>query len=92
LHVNPRASKSLAIRANCIVDRLVLAGGRVRGLRLADGSTEETECITLCAGSIGSPAILIRSDIDPPRELQGSESSRSTICERVAEWLKSTTP
>jgi choline dehydrogenase len=65
-----RARKNLAIRANCMVDRLILDGGRVRGVRLADGNTEEAECVTLCAGSIGSPAILMRSGIGPRRELE----------------------
>jgi choline dehydrogenase len=70
-HINRvRSRKNLAIRANCLVDRLVLAGGRVQGVGLADGSTEEAECVTLCAGSIGSPAILMRSGIGPRRELE----------------------
>src|SRR6185295_19572805 len=64
-----RARKNLTIRANCMVDRLALDGGRVRGVRLADGSFEDAECVTLCAGSIGSPAILMRSGIGPRREL-----------------------
>ena len=65
-----RSHKNLAIRANCMVDRLVLDGARVRGVRLVDGSTEEAECVTLCAGSIGSPAILMRSGIGRRRELE----------------------
>jgi choline dehydrogenase len=70
-HINrARSRKNLAIRANCIVDRLVFDGARVRGVRLADGSTEEAACVTLCAGSIGSPAILMRSGIGPKRELE----------------------
>jgi choline dehydrogenase len=70
-HVSPaRSRKNFAIRANCMVDRLVLNGSRVRGVRLVDGSTEEAECITLCAGAIGSPAILMRSGIGPKRELE----------------------
>ena len=69
-HVVPaRGRRNLTIRGNCLVDRLVLDGDRVRGLRLADGSTEEADCITLCAGAIGSPAILMRSGIGPKRDL-----------------------
>jgi choline dehydrogenase-like flavoprotein len=64
-----RRRRNLTIHANCTVDRVVLDGGRVQGVRLADGSTEQAECITLCAGSIGSPAILMRSGIGPKREL-----------------------
>jgi choline dehydrogenase len=70
-HINrARSRKNLAIRANCRVDRLELDGGRVQGVGLADGSIEEAECITLCAGSIGSPAILMRSGIGPRLELE----------------------
>jgi len=65
-----RARENLAIRANCIIDRLVLDGPRVRGVRLTDGSIEEAECVTLCAGSIGSPAILMRSGIGPKHDLE----------------------
>lgn len=65
-----RAHKNLTIRASCMVDRLVLDGASVRGVRLADGRIEEAECVTLCAGSIGSPAILMRSGIGSRRELE----------------------
>jgi len=65
-----RARKNLSIRANCLVDKVVLDRGRVVGVELADKSIEEAECVTLCAGSIGSPAILMRSGIGPKRELE----------------------
>ncbi len=78
-HINgARSRKNLAIRANCVVDRLVLDGGHARGVRLTDGSTEEAECVTLCAGSIGSPAILMRSGIGPKLELE-AQGIKSTI-------------
>ena len=70
-HLNrARTRSNLVIRPNCLVDHLILDGGRVRGVRLADGSVEEAGCITLCAGSIGSPAILMRSGIGPLHELE----------------------
>ena len=70
-HINQtRSRKNLAVRANCMVDRLVLDGRRVRGVRLADGSTEQGECVTLCAGAVGSAAILLRSGIGPKRDLE----------------------
>jgi choline dehydrogenase len=70
-HINPaRGRKNLAIRPNCVVDQLLLDGARVRGVQLADGTTEEAEYVTLCAGSIGSPAILMRSGIGPKRDLE----------------------
>jgi choline dehydrogenase len=65
-----RARKNLTIRASCMVDRLVVDGASVRGVRLADGSLEEAEYVTLCAGSIGTPAILMRSGIGPRGELE----------------------
>jgi choline dehydrogenase-like flavoprotein len=64
-----RGRKNLTIRSHCLVDRLVLDGDRVRAVRLADGSMEEADCFTLSAGSIGSPAILMRSGIGPRHEL-----------------------
>lgn len=70
-HINPaRARKNLTIRANCLVDQVLLDQQRARGVRLADGRTEEAECVTLCAGSIGSPAILMRSGVGPKRALE----------------------
>jgi choline dehydrogenase-like flavoprotein len=70
-HINPaRARKNLTIQANCLVDQVLLNQRRACGVRLADGRTEEAECVTLCAGSIGSPAILMRSGIGPKRALE----------------------
>ncbi len=70
-HIGPaRTRRNLAIRAGCMADRVILEGSRARGVRLADGSIEEAACVTLCAGSIGSPAILMRSGIGPARELE----------------------
>jgi choline dehydrogenase len=70
-HLNPvRSRKSLTIRANCLADRVLLDRGRAIGVRLANGQMEEAERITLCAGSIGTPAILMRSGIGPARELE----------------------
>jgi len=70
-HINPaRARKNLDIRPNCVVDQLLLDGARVRGVRLANGGTEEAEYVTLCAGSIGSPGILMRSGVGPKPDLE----------------------
>lgn len=70
-HVNPaRTRRNLLIRPNCLVDRLVLRDRRVLGVRLADGSVEQAERVVLCAGSIGSAAILLRSGIGPRREIE----------------------
>jgi len=70
-HVNhARTRKNLTIRANCLVDRLLFEGDRVRGIQLVDGSVQEGSRVTLCAGSIGSPAILMRSGVGPAHELE----------------------
>jgi choline dehydrogenase len=70
-HLNPaRARKNLTIRANSLAVQVVLDRRRAIGVKLVDGRTEEAECITLCAGSIGTPAILMRSGIGPKRELE----------------------
>jgi len=36
---------------------------------LTDGAVEQAETVVLCAGSIGSPAILLRSGVGPARDL-----------------------
>ncbi len=70
-HINPaRARNNLTIRANSLVDQVLLDQRRAQGVKLADGSIEEADCVILCAGSIGSPAILMRSGIGPKRELE----------------------
>jgi choline dehydrogenase len=70
-HINPaRARNNLTIRPHAPVDRLVLDGPRVTRVRLVDGGTEQADCVTLAAGSIGSAAILMRSGIGPKRDLE----------------------
>lgn len=63
-----RARPNLTIRSNCLVNRLLLEDGRAIGVELADerrAETERGERVILCAGAIGSPAILLRSGIGP---------------------------
>jgi choline dehydrogenase len=67
-HVRGRAS--LTILANRLVDRLLFDGDHVSGVQLADGSIQEAETVVLCAGSIGTPAILLRSGIGPAHQLE----------------------
>ena len=65
-----RTRPNLAVRDGTLVDRLVVEGGRVVAVRLAE--PEETlpaERVILAAGSFGSPAILLRSGIGPAGEL-----------------------
>jgi choline dehydrogenase len=69
-HLQPAAGRdNLVVRAEAMVDRLVIDGRRVRAVRFADGSLAEGACVILCAGAIGSPAILLRSGIGPREAL-----------------------
>ena len=65
-----RHRANLTIRANCLADRLIIDGARVSGVKLADGSIEQADNVVLCAGSIGSPAILLRSGVGPAGEVE----------------------
>lgn len=63
-----RARKNLTILTGSRVRRLVLGGGRVRGLEAvrADGSADIfADQVILCAGALESPALLMRSGIGP---------------------------
>ncbi|MEM9853092.1 MAG: GMC oxidoreductase [Pseudomonadota bacterium] len=53
------------------IDRLTWRAGRVAGVRLVDGSQiDAAKGVVLCAGSLMSPAILMRSGIGPRAELE----------------------
>jgi choline dehydrogenase len=67
-HVRGRAN--LTILANRLVDRLLFDGDRASGVQLADGSIQQAETVVLCSGSIGTPAILLRSGIGPAHQLE----------------------
>jgi choline dehydrogenase len=66
--------ENLAILPRAIVDRVVFEGQRAAGVVLsADGGSFETiraRRVILAAGSIGSPAILLRSGIGPAEDLR----------------------
>jgi choline dehydrogenase-like flavoprotein len=66
-----RQRPNLTIRANCLVNRVLLEDRRAAGVVLESGGAEEIRGhrITLAAGAIGSPAILMRSGIGPGEEL-----------------------
>jgi choline dehydrogenase len=69
-HIKPaRGRNNLTIRAGSLVDRVVFDANNATGVQLADGEVEEGQYVTVCAGSIGSPAILMRSGIGPKLEL-----------------------
>jgi choline dehydrogenase len=70
-HINhARTRESLTIHANCLVDKLLVDGDRVTGVRLSDGGTEEAATVVLCAGATGWPAIMMRSGIGPALAIQ----------------------
>ena len=61
---------NLTIRADALVDRVLFEGPAARGVRLVDGSEIEAGWVVLCAGTYGSPSILIRSGIGPAAHLR----------------------
>lgn len=68
-----RGNDRLTIQPHTQVDRLQLEGNRVIGLEAlgSDGLlTVEASQIILCAGTYGSPAILLRSGIGPDSDLR----------------------
>lgn len=68
-----RERANLTIRADSLVDRIRFEGSRVVGVELAGPGEKETvfgRRITLSAGAIGSPSILLRSGIGPDADLR----------------------
>jgi choline dehydrogenase len=67
-----RHRPNLTIRPRCLVNRVLFASGRAVGVDIGDGGEPEQirgRRITLAAGAIGSPAILLRSGIGPKAAL-----------------------
>jgi len=70
-HLAPaRARSNLTVRADALVDRVVVSRGRATGVVLASGEVIEARTVVLAAGAYGSPAILLRSGIGPANELR----------------------
>ena len=69
-----RGRANLEIRGEALVDRVIFEDGRAVGVRVRFGSGAFEEVrgreIVLCAGSIHSPAILMRSGIGPKAQLE----------------------
>jgi choline dehydrogenase len=68
-----RQRPNLTIRPHCLVNRVVLEGSRAVGVELeSEGMVEvmRGRRITLSAGAIASPAILLRSGIGPRADLE----------------------
>ena len=69
-----RQRPNLTIRQHCLVNRILVDGDRAVGVDIVgEGAPEEVRGrrITLAAGAIGSPAILLRSGIGPAAALAG---------------------
>ncbi|HET9170526.1 MAG TPA: GMC family oxidoreductase N-terminal domain-containing protein [Actinospica sp.] len=70
-----RKLENLEIRPDTLIESIVVEDGRAVGVRVFAGEGEEPELIsaervTLCAGAVGSPAILQRSGIGPAGHLR----------------------
>jgi choline dehydrogenase len=65
-----RTRRNLEICADTTVDRVEVADGRARGVRLRDGAVLEAGTVILAAGAYGSPAILLRSGVGPASHLR----------------------
>ena len=62
-----RSRPNLEIRGGAHVVRLVIETGRVTSVELASGDTVRARVgVVLCAGALGTPAILMRSGIGDP--------------------------
>jgi choline dehydrogenase len=68
-----RDRRELSVRADTLVDRVIVEGGRAVGVRaVGPGGIFEARAplVVLTAGTYGSPAILLRSGIGPPDDLR----------------------
>ena len=61
-----RGRQNLAVIGDRLVDRVLFAGRRAIGVRLADGHELPADTVIVAAGAIHSPAVLLRSGVDTP--------------------------
>jgi choline dehydrogenase len=69
-----RGRSNLTILANTMVSRVLFDGRRAVGVEVVDqGTTTKIygRQVTLCAGTVGTPAILLRSGVGPQQDLDG---------------------
>ncbi|MDQ1005847.1 choline dehydrogenase [Streptomyces sp. V4I23] len=73
-YVDPaRHRDNLHIMPQCTVSRVVVRNGRAVGVEIithGNASIIDADRVTICAGAIGTPAILLRSGIGPAAELR----------------------
>lgn len=62
---------NLRIRVDAPVASVMVERSRARGVRLVDGEEIPADAVILCAGTYGSPLILMRSGIGPAAQLTG---------------------
>jgi choline dehydrogenase len=70
--LEPIRDRPNLIRGNSLVDRVLFDGGQVAGVELAHADQREivtAHRVTISAGAIGTPAILLRSGLGPTDEL-----------------------
>jgi choline dehydrogenase len=63
-----RARDNLTLRADTLVDRVIFDGQHAIGVRLASGEEIHAAEVILSAGTYGSAAVLMRSDIAPAQQ------------------------
>ncbi len=66
----PGERPNLDVRCETEVLDLVMQGNRAIGVRLGSGEVVHAGCIVLCAGTYGSPPLLLRSGIGPAGDLR----------------------
>jgi choline dehydrogenase len=65
-----RTPPNLTVRPDAPVADVVFEGARAVGVRLVDGTIVRASRVVLCAGTYGSPPILLRSGIGPAEHLR----------------------
>jgi choline dehydrogenase len=67
-----RSRPNLTVRSRCLINRVLIEQNRAVGIEADAGAGAEQffgRRVTICAGAIGTPAILMRSGIGPRAEL-----------------------
>lgn len=69
-YLNPaRSRNNLTILTNSCVEKLLFEGRRATGVQLASGQLKANKEVILCAGTIGSPQLLMVSGIGSTQQL-----------------------